>query len=131
MDTRHISEKYSHIGEELILTEDILADIRDSQVTIMYLGSEYEKTTRGKTVYGQCEKIPDKYRWSIPCDFTITLFEPNIERFTEEQLRILILHELLHIGIEKDGNEEKYYVRPHDVEDFTEILERYGMEWST
>ena len=131
MDTRHISEEYAHIGNELILTEDVLSDIRDSQVSIMYLGSEYEKTSRGRTIYGQCEKVPEKYKWAVPCDFTITIFEPNVEHFTEEQMRILILHELMHVGIEEDGNEEKYYIRPHDVEDFEEILERYGMDWST
>ena len=131
MDTRHISEEYTHIGDELILTEEALSDIRDSQVSIMYLGSEYEKTSRGRTVYGQCEKVPEKYKWAVPCDFTITIFEPNVEHFTEEQMRILILHELMHVGIEEDGNEEKYYIRPHDVEDFEEILERYGMDWST
>jgi hypothetical protein len=29
-----------------------------------------------------------------------------------------------------DGNEETYYVRPHDVEDFYKILERYGIGWN-
>ena len=108
MDTRYISEEYAHIGNELILTEDVLSDIRDSQVSIMYLGSEYEKTSRGRTIYGQCEKVPEKYKWAVPCDFTITIFEPNVEHFTEEQMRILILHELMHVGIEEDGSEEKY-----------------------
>jgi hypothetical protein len=130
MDTRHISEEYTEIGQELIATEEILADIRESEATIAYLGSEYEKTSQGKAVYGQCEKVPEKYKWAVPCDFTITVFEPNVERFTDEQLRILILHELMHVGIEKDGNEEKYYVRPHDIEDFELILSRYGLDWS-
>ena len=57
------------------------------------------------------------------------MFEPNVERFTEEQIRILLLHELMHVQITKDGNEEVYSVRPHDVEDFREIIERYGMDW--
>ena len=74
--------------------------------------------------------MPDKYKWSIPADFIITVFEPNVENFTEEQIRILLFHELLHIGIEEDGNEEKYYVRPHDLEDFKLIIERFGIEWS-
>jgi hypothetical protein len=131
MDLRHISEEYSNIGNELIQTEDALSDIRNSEVSIVYLGSEQEKKSQGRLIFGQCEKVPDRYKWAVPCDFTITVFEPNTERFTDEQLRILILHELMHIGIEFDGNEEKYFVRPHDIEDFQEILERFGMDWNT
>ena len=129
MDTRTISEEYSHIGEELILTEDLLSDIRESSATIIFLSSEYEKTKQGKPVCGLCEKVPEKYKWAVPCDFTITVYEPNVERFTPEQIRILLLHELLHVGIQTDGNEESYFVKPHDVEDFLAVIERYGMNW--
>ena len=131
MDTRHISEEYSRIGQDLIETEEILSDLRESEVTIVYLGSEYEKTSHGKTVFGQCEKVPEKYKWSVPCDFTITIFEPNVERFTEEQMKILILHELMHVGVLKDGNEESYFIRPHDIEDFRDIIDRYGLDWDS
>jgi predicted metallopeptidase len=60
----------------------------------------------------------------------ITLFEPNIERLTDKQLEIVILHELMHVGIEHDGNEEIYYIKQHDVEDFRTIIDRYGLDWS-
>ena len=130
MDNRTISEKYTKIAQELIETEPSLAHIRGSRVTIVYLSSEHEKKETGKIVGGQCEKIPVKYKWAVPCDFTITVFEPNVERFTDEQIRILLLHELMHVGIRMDGNEEEYYVVPHDVEDFKEILERYGIGWA-
>jgi hypothetical protein len=129
MDTRQISEEYSHIGEDLILTEEALSDIRESQATIVFLSSEYERTKQGRAVHAVCEKVPDKYKWSVPCDFTITVYEPNVERFTPEQMRILLFHELLHVGIQTDGNEESYFVRPHDIEDFREVIERYGMDW--
>ena len=129
MDVRTINERYTEIAAELIQEEPILAEIRDSNVQIVYLSSEHEKKSGRKLVAGQCEKVPEKYRWAVPCDFTITVFEPNVERFTEEQIRILLLHELMHVQITKDGNEEVYSVRPHDVEDFREIIERYGMDW--
>lgn len=131
MDNRAINEHYAEIGKALIDSEPSLADIKDSEATIVYLSSEHEKTSDGKAVLGQCEKIQDKYKWAIPCDFTITLFEPNIEDLTEEQIRIVILHELLHVGIriDKDG-EEEYYVKPHDVEDFRMLIERYGIDWA-
>lgn len=129
-ETREINEEYAQIGMELIQEDEALEYIRNSQVTIMFLESDREKKGKGKVIFGECEKVPDKWKWAVPCDFTITIFEPNVERLTEEQMRILLLHELLHVGIEIDGNEEKYYTVSHDIEDFRIILERYGMEWA-
>ena len=96
----------------------------------MYMSSEHEKKSNGRLVFGQCEKVPDKYKWAVPCDFTITIFEPNVERFSEEQLKALLFHELLHVGIHTDGNEEVYSIVPHDVEDFRIIIDRFGIDWS-
>ena len=129
-DFREINEHYAEVAGELIAEENALEYIKNSNVSIIYLNSDAEKKSRGKITCGECEKVPDKYKWSIPADFIITVFEPNVENFTEEQIRILLFHELLHIGIEEDGNEEKYYVRPHDLEDFKLIIERFGIEWS-
>ena len=130
MDNRAIREDYQEIAEEVVKTEKSLAYIRQSNVSFIVLGSDNEKKSKGRRIFGECEKIPGKYKWIIPYDFTITIFEPNVERFTEEQMRILLLHELMHIGIEEDGNEEKYYTVPHDIEDFVEILERFGVGWN-
>lgn len=131
MDNRTINEHYAEIGMDLIQTEDALVDIANSQATIIYLSSEHKKVVSGKKVLGQCEKVADKYKWGIPCDFTITVFEPNVEGMSEEQLRMLIFHELLHVGIEynADGT-ETYSVRPHDLEDFKLIIDRFGTDWS-
>jgi glutamine synthetase type III len=84
MDNRTINEHYAEIGMDLIQTEDALIDIANSQATIIYLSSEHKKVASGKKVLGQCEKVADKYKWGIPCDFTITVFEPNVEGMTEE-----------------------------------------------
>lgn len=131
MDNRTINERYAGIGMSLIQTEDALVDIANSQATIIYLSSEHKKVSFGKKILGQCEKVADKYKWGIPCDFTITVFEPNVEGMTEEQLRMLIFHELLHVGIEynADGT-ETYSVKPHDLEDFKLIIDRFGTDWS-
>lgn len=130
MENRAIREDLLEIADNLVKTDKNLAYIRESTVQFVVLGSDSEKKSRKKTIYGECEKIPAKYKWIIPYDFTITIFEPNVERFTDKQMRILLLHELMHIGIEVDGNEEKYFIVPHDVEDFKEIMNRYGVEWA-
>ena len=130
MENRYISEKYTEIGEQLIREKKELSELAESDVRIIFLESDAEKKNNGKFVGGQCEKVPDKYKWAVPCDFTITVFQPNVERFTYEQIEILLFHELLHVGVEKDGNEEKYFVVPHDIEDFEVIISQYGLNWS-
>ena len=131
MDKRTLNEHYSDIAKEIIETEEALIDIRNSSATIVYLSSEHKKKSGNKLVYGQCEKVADKYKWGIPADFTITVFEPNCEGMTEEQIKMLLFHELLHVGIEfnADGS-ETYSIKPHDLEDFKLIIDRYGTDWS-
>ena len=131
MDKRQINEKYAEIATELIENEPALVDIANSTATIIYLSSEQKKTAGGKTIFAQCERVPDKYKWGIPCEFTITVFEPNVEGFTDEQFKILLFHELLHVGIEfnEDGT-ESYSIVPHDLEDFKLIIDRFGTDWS-
>lgn len=130
MDIRHINESYQALAKELISSEECLEYLRNSDVAIAFLSSEHEMKKNRRAVGGQCEKIPEKYKWAIPFDFTITVFEPNVERFTDDQMKVLLIHELLHVGIELDGNEEQYYVAPHDVEDFRTIIDKYGVDWS-
>ena len=131
MENRELSPEGSAIAWEVIETEKSLIDIRNSHATFSFLVSDAQKKSKGKKVCAECEKVPDKYKWSIPADFTITVFEPNVEGFSEEQKRILMLHELLHVGIvfNEDGS-ETYCTVPHDYEDFKEIIDRYGTEWS-
>lgn len=130
MDKREVNEKYAAIGSVLIEKEPELAYIRDSQATIIYLSSDHKKNHGGKIVHAQCERIPEKYKWGLPCDFTITVFEPNVEGFTDEQLEILLFHELLHVGItQNDNGTETYSIVPHDLEDFKLIIDRFGTDW--
>lgn len=130
METRTINEEYSKIGRELIETEEALVDILNSRATIIFLSSDKKKMEKGKVVHAECEKISDKYKWGIPADYTITVFEPNCQGFSDRQMRILLFHELLHVGIEFRDGSEKYTTNPHDLEDFKLIIERFGPRWA-
>lgn len=130
-ESREMNARYSEIAHELIQTEPSLDYIKQSDVTIIYLSSNKDKKHKGKLVGGECEKINPKYKWAIPCDFTITVYEPNVAWFTEEQIRTLLFHELLHVKIElSDDGTEKYGVNPHDIEEFREIIDRFGLDWA-
>ena len=125
-EIRTINEDYQKIANELIATRPELEDLRNSDVTIICLASDQEKKSNGKLIFGQTEKIADKYKWGIPCDFTITIFDPNVAYWTADQMKILMLHELLHVGVDGD----RLYIRPHDLEDFKSIIAEYGFDWA-
>lgn len=130
-DNRSMNEYYQQIAKELIEVRPELEAIRESDVQIVLLSSDHKPKKGGKLVFGQCEKIANKYKWAIPADFTITVFEPNCDGMTDEQLSILIFHELLHVGVEIDDNGEwKYFTVPHDLEDFKAIVDEYGTSWA-
>lgn len=132
MEHRTLNENYQRIAEELINTEQDLAYIKDSRVRIAYLESDQNKKSgEDRFVLGECEKVQAKNRWAINYDFTITLFKNNLVGLSAEQIRIVMFHELLHVGIEPgpDGD-EIYSVRKHDLEDFKLIIDKYGTDWS-
>lgn len=128
---RELNEKYAEIAAKIIKEEELLTDIANSHATIVYLSSDKEKKNKDKVVHAECERIQDKHKWAIPADYTITVYEPNCIGFSEEQMRILLFHELLHIDIKynPDGT-ETYATRDHDYADFKVIIDRYGTDWS-
>lgn len=126
MEARQINERYQTIAQKLINERKELEYIKHSNVQIICLSSDRAKKSGTGFVYGECEKVSPRYRWGIPYDFTITIFEPNVEGLSLEQIEILMFHELLHIGI----NGECYSVRKHDLEDFRTIIELYGTDWA-
>lgn len=125
-EERYINDEYIEIMKEVIEEYDELEYLRGGDIQIIVLSSDLEKKKGSHLVFGQCEKIPSKYKWAIPCDFSITIFDNNIAEFSDEQLRVLIFHELLHVGVDGD----RLYVREHDLEDFKEIIDKFGTHWS-
>lgn len=132
MEHRQINTNYEEMAQELIDNEPELAYIKDSQVKIAFLESDQsKKADKDKLVLGECEKVAAKNKWAITYDFTITLFKNNLIGLTLDQIKIVLFHELLHVGIEQgpDGT-EIYSVRKHDLEDFKTIIDRFGTDWA-
>lgn len=131
MNTLELSAAYAAIGEEMIRVHEELHPLEG--VRIAYLASDQEKTRNGRVIFGDCRKVSPQYAWCCPYDFIITIYEPNcVEyRFDDEQMKILIWHELLHCGVEEDDSGRKFRIIPHDVEEFDNIIEDEGMYWQT
>ena len=127
MEQRKESMTMKALADEVISALPEFSFIRDEGIQIIFLESDQEKKSNGRVVYGECEKVPDKYQWAIQADFTITFYTENVSGFSERQKRILMEHELRHIG----GRDGRLFVNPHDIEDFAVILKNYGMNWTT
>ena len=121
-----ISEKYKDIADDIISEVDDIKFLKD--VPVVFLACDKEKKIHSHRIHAECIKIPEIYRTISEFIFAIIVYEPNCENFDDGQFRILIEHELRHIG-SKNG---KPCIIPHDIErgEFTAIAEKYGENWS-
>ncbi|MHB8061269.1 MAG: putative metallopeptidase [Ruminiclostridium sp.] len=99
--------------------------IREWNVKIGYVVSQKRKQGE-KITYADCRKVQEVFKAYLPYDFIITFYERNTGFLNENQQKILMLHELRHITMGDKGPK----IRPHDIEDFSDILDKYGLDWN-
>lgn len=132
-EVAELSHRYEELGEAVIGEHPELAFIHHYQVKIGYMVSNKKKKSSGRAVFADCRKVQDYYKAEfIPYDFLITVYQENCDAaaFTEEEYRILMFHELLHVRADmNDKGEIRFSVAPHDIEDFAVILKQYGLGW--
>jgi hypothetical protein len=119
------SKELRKLGEAIIRKFPEFTIIPEYGIRVGYVLSQ-EKPQTTKVKYADCEKVKLKFQAWLPFDFIITFYEPNTELLSENQRKILMLHELKHIGIGERG----FKIEDHDVEDFMQILEDYGLKWN-
>lgn len=131
MKNYEISDKYREMAEDVIRSRSDLQWIDSVGARIGYLTCDDDKHIGEMVVNGECRLVPEIYKVFAPYDFLIILYEPNIAHMRQEQKEILLYHELMHCDYEekKDGD-ITWKVRRHDIEDFSIILERYGLHWA-
>ena len=117
-------EHLEELGRHVIESNDCFRNLRSELCRIAYQKTSAEKKSNGKVVYADTEKVKDKLKGILPYDFIIT-FYGSTKQMTDEKLEKLMYHELHHVGF-SDG---KYYIVPHDVEDFKEVIDLWGINW--
>lgn len=120
-----VADDLRELGEKIISAMPELSVIRDYDAKIGYVRSYEAKRDKGRQINADCRKVNGTYTAYFPFNFIVTFYEPNVYHMTENQKKILMLHELRHIGIGERG----FRIENHDVEDFRDILERFGIEW--
>ena len=123
------SQEYEELAHTVIDALPELWFIRDAEIRIGFLKSWKEKKTERRLVYGECIKPPELYQDILGYDFFIVIYEANAAALTLNQKKILMWHELLHVGIDDDSGEPKYVINPHDREEFDSIISRAGLRW--
>lgn len=125
-DSYDLSFEYAEIAEEII--KEKRKDILALGISIGFITSNKEKKCgRTKLVLGECKKVSELQKVFCPYDFLIIIYEANCAGLSDDQMKILIWHELNHIGIDpKNGD---FYVKPHDVEEFDDIINAHGIHW--
>ncbi len=121
-----VSEELRLLGERVITGIRELSYIPGYDIRIGYVLSYESKKKDGKIIAADCRKVAGPYKAYLPFDFIVTFYEPNMSYMTDNQRKVLMLHELKHIGVGPKG----LRVEPHDMEDFMSILETYGMRWN-
>lgn len=124
------SEAMKGLAEGLIESVPEFDYIKMAAPRIAYLESDQEKTSHGMLTYGDCEKVKPKMKEFMDYDYIITFYVNNIRHLDGEQLKILMMHELYHIDCERDGNDElTCRIRPHDIQEFGFIRDKFGIDW--
>jgi hypothetical protein len=114
-------------------------DLSDEDaVRILYLFTDQKRTTKGKTVLAKTTKLSPRERYLASSSEAVDAGPHYVIEFglyiwaalSEAQRRALVDHELCHIELttDDDGN-PVYGLRAHEIEEFSEIVERHGL-WS-
>lgn len=106
------------LAQELI--EEHHPDLSDAAIGIVF--RDTAPVSNGKVTLGQASKVPPKMLPYLDLDFLIWLAADFWEDATSVQRRALLDHELCHCSSFEGENT----IRPHDIEEFAEIVERYG-----
>lgn len=119
------------MGLQVLQTVPELTHLLDDDVRIGFMDSDQAKTFKGKNILGECIRTQDLYAEFCPYDFLIVVYGANCEGMTDKQREILLEHELLHVGVEiTRKGDVRYFVRPHDYDDFKSITDKYGTDWA-
>ena len=124
------SKEFKKMGEELIRKIPDLKWIKECGIKIAWLESDQKKIKGRGIVHAECKKPEEWVQVFCKCDFVIIVYTENCMGMTDNQMRICLWHELLHVGMEEGTAEPKYMINPHDIEDFKEIINRFGLNWS-
>ena len=122
-----ISTELEQIAKDVIAEMEDLKHLDDPGLRIAFQYSDQKKKNKDREVFADTETIKEKLKMFVHYDFLITFYEPNCIGLDEEHLKRLMYHELKHVGY--DPEHRKFSIIPHDMEDFRDCVEKWGVNW--
>ena len=86
----------------------------------------------GKNIAGRCRLVYDEYTLLTEVNYMITFSFKLWEKLTPIQRELLMCHELMHIAKVTDaktGIFSRFMLARHDLEDFSYLVAKYGVNW--
>ncbi len=107
------------------LISQIHPDLSDVRIVFMFRSEP--ALSGGKIAYAKTQKVAAQMRLLLEdADFIIWVSYPDWMSKQQAWRDALIDHQLTHCGVDDDGDETKYYIRPHDIEEFHTVIARHG-----
>lgn len=114
----NVSSEWQEIADALIQKFPIaLGHVEIDKVLFL---NEDSKTPKK---YADTRNVPYPFNFITDYKYIIIFYANNIQAMTPSQKHMLCFHELLHI----DESFEK--LRKHNIEDFRELISRWGINW--
>lgn len=115
-----ISTKYRDIAEQLVNKYGVAFGHIDVD-SILFLAED----SKAPKKYADIQIVKSPYTFITNYKFIMTVYEPNVIAMNEAQTNLLVMHELMHINDDFDG------LVKHDLEDFSGMVSKYGINWDT
>lgn len=110
-----------------VLVDRLMAHAELSHASIAYIFREKMKT-RDRVVWGKMSKADGKLSFFNGFDFVMEINWEVWRTLSNMQKVALIDHQLSHATREEnDKGERKWVLRSHDIEEFTGIVDRWGI----
>jgi len=123
-----VNDAYRPIAQALANKYEEISHVKVNEILFID-NTTGSGTTLDKRKNAQISKLPGKWRELLTqmtgrsFYYMMEFYKTNIFEMSREQVTTLIYHELRHIDADGD-------LRHHDIEEWAEVAERLGVEWS-
>lgn len=113
-----VSNKYKDIADKLIDKFPVaFSHIEIDKILFL------EENQKSPNKYADIRNVGTPWNFITSYKYIITFYEPKMMALNEAQQTMVVFHELLHI------DEDFVKVRKHNIEDFRELIAKYGVNW--
>ena len=116
------------IAKRVMIKYGDVSHLRNPRCRIAYQHCDRMKKEKQKVVLADTTLINEKLKVFLHYDFLITVYDGSCIGLDEERMERLVYHELKHVGFE-DDDPCKYYIISHDIEDFRDVVDKWGTDW--